>query len=728
MSAQRTRSPGAARADRAGAYNRRPVRVTAGARLGPYEIIAPLGAGGMGEVYRARDSRLSREVAIKVLPAQVASDPELRRRLDREAQAISSLSHPNICALFDVGHVDGVDFLVMELLDGETLAARLARGALPIDQVLRYGIEIADALAAAHRAGIIHRDLKPGNVMLTRTGARLLDFGLAKPTEALPALDATVSGPITARGTVVGTFHYMSPEQVEGKEVDARSDIFALGALLHEMATGQRAFAGSTTASSDCGDSGTRSAVGLERAAHRARGPRRHRPRLSRQGEERTLADRARRQAAAGSRATAAVVAGDDGNRDVAAAHDVPALDARMAGSGDRRGRCRVGGCQRSRRSAFDVPAVRASLLPPPGHSFTPNDFAVSPDGRRVAFVAAGADGVATLWVSSLQTGQAAEIAGSEGATSPFWSADSRWIAFFVHGQLLKVEPGGAGVQKICEIRVNGRGGAWNANDEILFSQVVLGAVMKVSASGGTPVPVTQVPADMPGEAHRYPQFLPDGQRFVYVASWTNQQRGGLYLGALDGRDAGIGLLRHSRSRRPRRHDIVLRARGHPLRADARLRTPGRLTGTPRVVLRNEVVDDWRFGDVPISASPSGRAALPVAPELQLAAGLVRPHRPRARDRRGAWLHWSGALNGRASRDCDVRQQGQRPEQPVGLRSGSQLATPLDSRAITRAHAVFPDGRVVYSAQREVERDLSSRGGRLRQSRRCCSSLRHTSW
>ena len=227
------------------------MRVAPGVRLGPYEIIAPLGAGGMGEVYRARDSRLARDVAIKVLPAQVASDDELRRRLDREARAISSLSHPNICPLFDVGHEDGVDFLVMELLEGETLAVRLVRGPLPIDQTLRFASEVADALAAAHRAGIVHRDLKPGNVMITRTGARLLDFGLAKglAAEPTPAPEVTVTGPITAHGTVVGTVQYMSPEQVEGGEVDARSDIFALGTLIYEMATARRAFDGKTSAS-----------------------------------------------------------------------------------------------------------------------------------------------------------------------------------------------------------------------------------------------------------------------------------------------------------------------------------------------------------------------------------------------------------------------------------------------------------------------------------------------
>src|SRR6266853_3531502 len=227
--------------------------LSSGTMLGPYEIQSPLGAGGMGEVYRARDSRLARTVAIKVLPEHLAEKPEAKERLEREARAISSLSHPNICLLYDVGQQDGVSFLVMEYLEGETLADRLLKGPLPSEQVLKYGIEICEGLEKAHRSGVVHRDLKPGNIMLTKTGAKLMDFGLAKVSVASPAatsgLTATLttparSHPLTAQGTVVGTFQYMAPEQVEGKEADARSDIFALGAVLYEMATGKRAFEG----------------------------------------------------------------------------------------------------------------------------------------------------------------------------------------------------------------------------------------------------------------------------------------------------------------------------------------------------------------------------------------------------------------------------------------------------------------------------------------------------
>src|SRR5438034_2216170 len=235
-------------------YNARIMSLSSGTKLGSFEIQAPLGAGGMGEVYRARDTRLERTVAIKVLPEHLSSNPDARQRFEREARAISSLNHPHICALYDVGTQDGVDFLVMEYLEGQTLAERLQKGTLPIEQVLKIGIEIADGLDKAHRQGIVHRDLKPGNIMLTKAGAKLMDFGLAKPAEAAFIASAsagtpTLSNRLTVEGTIVGTFQYMAPEQLEGKDADARSDIFAFGAVLYEIATGRAAFTGNSKAS-----------------------------------------------------------------------------------------------------------------------------------------------------------------------------------------------------------------------------------------------------------------------------------------------------------------------------------------------------------------------------------------------------------------------------------------------------------------------------------------------
>src|SRR5580698_7191357 len=219
--------------------------LTSGTKLGPYEIQSLLGAGGMGEVYRAKDTRLDRTVAIKVLPQGVGDAPEVRQRFDREARAVSSLNHPHICALYDVGHQSGVDYLVMEYIEGETLAARIAKGPLPMADLLRYASQIANALDKAHRQGIVHRDLKPGNVMLTKSGAKLLDFGLAKSGEIVQgdvASSPTVTHALTAKGMIIGTMQYMSPEQLEGKEADARSDIFSFGSVLYEMATGKKAF------------------------------------------------------------------------------------------------------------------------------------------------------------------------------------------------------------------------------------------------------------------------------------------------------------------------------------------------------------------------------------------------------------------------------------------------------------------------------------------------------
>ena len=357
--------------------------LTAGTRLGPYEILAPIGAGGMGEVYRARDSRLGRDVAVKVLPRQYAADPEFRRRLDREARTISSLSHPHVCALFDVGHHDGIDYLVMEYLEGETLHARLARGPLPVDQVLRVGIELASALAAAHQQGLVHRDLKPANVMLTRTGAQLLDFGLAKPVTAAggtPTDDATISGPLTTDGTVIGTYPYMSPQQLEGREADARSDIFALGAVLYEMTTGKRAFAGETSAKvvaaileRDPAPISTVQPLAPAALETIIRGC------LAKDPEERWQSahdiklqlEAVRRQLASGQGADAdGVAATRPGlSRGVLAAAALVALILLAAAFA---AAWRSAGTS---SSTDPTPLVRASLLPPPQHWFTPNDF-----------------------------------------------------------------------------------------------------------------------------------------------------------------------------------------------------------------------------------------------------------------------------------------------------------------------------------------------------------------
>jgi eukaryotic-like serine/threonine-protein kinase len=513
----------------------------AGVRLGPYEITSPLGAGGMGEVYRARDTRLDRTVAIKVLPAHLAASPERRQRFEREARAISALTHPHICVLHDVGRHDGIDFLVMEYLEGETLADRLKKGALPLEQVLRCGVEIAGALDKAHRHGIVHRDLKPGNVMLTKSGAKLLDFGLAKlrapETSAGSELSALPTGdkPLTAEGSIVGTFQYMAPEQVEGKEPDARSDIFAFGAMLHEMATGQRAFKGTSQASLI--------------AAILASEP----PPISRlQPLTPPALDRV----------VATCLAKDPDER-WQSAHDLlkeltwirdggPTPTA-PAARGMKRERiawtaavlvAALAGLVVSRwRDATREPprVIQSALLPPPKTNFARGTFfdgppVLSPDGRRIVFVLRSEDGRTRLWVRALEDAAAQPLVGTEGATYPFWSADSRSLGFFADTKLKRTESSGGPPQILCDAPA-GRGGAWNREGVIVFAGPAGTGLFRVSASGGTPVPATHLDAASHETSHRWPFFLPGGRHFVYTvlrAGGSQPEPDGIFLGTLD--------------------------------------------------------------------------------------------------------------------------------------------------------------------------------------------------
>ena len=490
-----------------------------GTKLGPYEILAPLGAGGMGEVYRARDTRLDRTVAIKVLPEELSANPERRQRFEREARIISSLNHPHICALYDIGHQDGVDYLVLEYLQGEELANRLERGPMPSEQVLRYGIEIADALHKAHRQGVTHRDLKPGNIMLTRHGAKLLDFGLAKASRPLtpspsPQGRGWPSGPgegpaaptgslaLTAEGTLVGTFHYMAPEQFEGKEADARSDIFALGAVLYEMATGRKAFEGKTPAS-------VMAAI-LEREPQ---------PITAIQPLAPPALDHLVRTCLA-----------KDPEERWQAAQDVKLELQGIVEAGSQ------GGVDSRRPAPPTEPLLRSSLLPPRNFSFAPYNFAVSPDGARLAFVAVGPDGKDTLWVRALSAPGAQQLEGTERAAFPFWSPDSRRIGFFAEGRLKTVDIAGGMVKIVCEALL-GRGGTWNRDGTIVFAPSVTGPLHRVPASGGVPTPAIKIARQGGGHAHRWPFFLPDGKHFLYfvdsIAPEDPQSRG-IYVGSLD--------------------------------------------------------------------------------------------------------------------------------------------------------------------------------------------------
>jgi eukaryotic-like serine/threonine-protein kinase len=504
-----------------------------GTRLGAYEIVAPLGAGGMGEVYRARDTRLDRTVALKILPSHFASRGELRERFEREARVVSNLNHPNICTLYDVGHQDDVAYFVMEFLDGQTLGERISRGPLPLEQVLRFAIDIADALAKAHRHGIVHRDLKPGNVMLTPSGAKLLDFGLARrATEAAIVMsDApTVHGAaLTAEGTIVGTLQYMSPEQLEGGEVDARSDIFSFGALLYEMTTGRRAFEGTSHASLITKIMSTEpppvrqlapvTPAVLEHLICRclAKEPNaRWQCAGDLVAELRAIASGGAIAAVPAPRAKRPIIAWS-----VAAAMAVLAaiLGALLARPGKP--------SQSAMRFTIASPSADGSI----SASMLWIPTAVSPDGQRIIMRILEPN-AGSLWLRTLR-GDAKRLDGTADATAPFWSPDGRRVGFFANGKLRTIDVDTGTIEPVCDVVPGGLFTATWAGDTIVFSEIARGSapIVAVPSSGGTPRPVASVPGAF---GHHFPAFLSDGRRFLFNA--IESASTSLWVGSLDGK------------------------------------------------------------------------------------------------------------------------------------------------------------------------------------------------
>ena len=504
--------------------------VARGTRLGPYEISSPIGSGGMGEVYRARDTRLDRDVAIKVLPAEFAADAQFKLRLEREAKTISALNDPHICTLYDVGD----NYLVMELLDGETLAERLLRGPLPTDEVLRLGVQAANALDRAHKQGIVHRDLKPGNIMLTKSGVKLLDFGLAKSNAPLTDFSgSTQHRPLTKEGTIVGTFQYMAPEQLEGAEADARTDIFALGALIYEMATGRRAFEGKTRTSLIAAIvSGQPTPVSqiqpltppaLEHVIERCL----EKDPADRWQSAHDVAEELKWISAKGSQAgIAAPIAARRKTRE--RMYWLIALAAVIAAAA----------AVELRREPPRI--VQTSILPPEKTQFAFDQAgppALSPDGRRIVYVAQPASGSRMLYVRSLSAVSAQPLAGTEDAMYPFWSPDNRMIGFFAGGKLKKMDASGGPVQTIADAPI-GRGGTWSQREVIVFAPSSSGPLFKVSEDGGTVSPVTRIDASRGDSTHRMPSFLPDGRHFIYLAQRAAvalDQGGTLAVGSVEG-------------------------------------------------------------------------------------------------------------------------------------------------------------------------------------------------
>jgi Tol biopolymer transport system component len=500
-----------------------------GTKLGPYEIVAPLGAGGMGEVYRARDTRLERTVAIKILPTQVSTDPVRRQRFEREAKTISSLNHPNICTLHDIGSQDGVDYLVMECVEGETLAKRLEKGPLPLEQVLKYGAQIAEALDKAHRAGLVHRDLKPGNIMLTASGAKLLDFGLAKPTAALVSgmtltAAATPTTPVTQEGTIVGTFQYMSPEQVEGKELDGRSDIFSLGAVLYEMLTGRKAFGGKSQLS-------VASAI-LEKEPESITAIKPMTPRVFDQIIRRCLSKdpEERWQTAQDLKLAWELGTLPQGSPRARNTSRLPWIVATASAI-----LALVAFWLALRQPHMEERPLQFNIDPPPGCEFllgAAGGNAISPDGRTLVFVAASS-GSPKLWARPLGSTVARELPGTEGAHFPFWAPDSQSVGFFANGKLERLDLA-VGTTLTLADAPNGRGAAWNSNGIIIFAPSASSGLFKVAASGGTATSLTALDSARGDSSHRWPVFLEGGQRFLHLIRSNKPHSTGIYLSSLN--------------------------------------------------------------------------------------------------------------------------------------------------------------------------------------------------
>ncbi len=597
-------------------------------RLGPYEILAPLGAGGMGEVYRARDSRLDRTVAVKVLSPHLAATSEARARFEREARAVSALSHPHVCTLYDIGSQDDLVYLVMEHLEGETLARRLERGPLPAAELLGRGIEIADALDRAHRAGIVHRDLKPGNIMLTKGGAKLMDFGLAR-TAGLAAVagedtgSPTLSRPLTAEGTLVGTFQYMAPEVLEGREADARSDIWALGCVLYEMATAKKTFQGRSQASL------ISAIMSAEPPAPTTLAP------LTPPALEQLIR---------------ACLAKDPEER-VQTAHDVKLELGWIAQGSSRAGVPAVVARRRRTRErlawvlaaalAVAVLALGAFLLrrgePPqvvrfevrlPLGTMQMSWPRLSPDGRTLAFVASDSAGDRRVWVRPLDAVEARPLDVVVGNARPFWSPDSRHLALIDGGKLRKIPVGGGPPINICDAP-GGFDGTWGRSGWILFDGGAGDSIRGVPAAGGTPRSITFLDRARGETGHAWPFFLPDGRHFLFVAS-TPEGPDAIRVGTLGSKESRAVGQTESRAEYTLPGYLVYE-NGNTLVAQPFDARSTRTTGDP--VPLGELVTGG--GDGPFSVSGAGDLA----------------YRPRTTQERAhlLWLARDGHLLGEAA-------------------------------------------------------------------------------
>ena len=684
------------------------MQIAPGTRLGPYEIVAPIGAGGMGEVFRARDTRLDRSVAVKILPAHLSSSSHFRERFDREARAISAISHPHICALYDVGQHDGVGYLVMEYLDGESLADRLSKGPLPIEQVAKYGAQIAEALERAHKAGIVHRDLKPGNVMITRSGAKLLDFGLAKTQASAFGVQGsavTQHKPLTEEGTLLGTFQYMAPEQIEGGEADHRTDIFALGALLYEMATGRRAFEGKSKASLIA------SILDREPPPISAIQP---------------------VTPASFERIVRTCLAKDPDQR-WQSAHDVAmeltwvaASQVDVAHPTPRRAAVRE-------RAAWVLAALALltaaatlfwSLRVPPApatysHVVAPSDttmlvdgqasgsLTISPDGRMITF-SAETRGKRMLWLRDLSSGSVRPLPFTENGVFPFWSADGRQLAFFADGKLKKIDIRGGPAITLANAE-EGRSGSWNRDGVIIFEPHWRLPIHRISANGGASVPITTIDEAAQETTHRWATFLPDGRHFLYLAgshlAESDSDRNSIYIASLDSPERKLLLHARSNAVYSAGHLLFVRDRfllAQPFDPDRRT-----LSGEPRPIAEN-VHYTHGYLRASFDASPDGTLVYhPATPEAVSALHWV--------DRTSGTVGPAiGVGNGEVHR-VTLSPDSRRAILSEGSPSDLWLTdlersarTRLTTHRLNEENPVWaPDGRtVVFGSDRNIDFDL----------------------
>ena len=640
-----------------------------GTRLGPYEIVSALGAGGMGEVYRARDPRLGRDVAIKVLPTAFSAEVDRLRRFEQEARAAAALNHPNILAVHDIGTEAGAPFIVSELLEGATLRDRLNAGPIAVRKALEFALHIAHGLAAAHEKGITHRDLKPENVFVTQDGrVKILDFGLAKLTQDQPAFEPAsamvTTAPPTQPGVVLGTVGYMAPEQVRGLPVDHRADLFALGAILYELLSGRRAFSRDTAPETMAAilkeDPPELNACGADAA-----GPRQDRQSLSGEESVGAISDGQRSRVRPGERVG-----------DVERVNGYPCRQSLAPTARGLAGRLRCYCWRRWRPSRTNIfasgrlrPARMRFQIPPTVEFAGPGNFSLSPDGRHLAFVGRGPDGTARLFIRTMDSLEVRSLPGSETgdtAPPPFWSPDGRFVAFDAGGKLKKVDISGGLPQTLCDLPRGSVavGGSWNRDGDIIFGN--FGGLLHVRETGGAASPITTLDPSRKEEFHLLPTFLPDGRHFVYLrVSPSAPEAGGTYIGTLDAKPEAQSAQR-----------LMPYAVGVTYAA-AVDSGPGRLLFLREGTLMAQPFDAGRLA---LAGEP-----VPVAERVgsfrdgghfSASANDVLVYRNADTDSQLTWFDRQGAVSGRASEPGGFRGVALSPD---GARAVASRTNPLDT-------------------------------------------------